>query len=413
MKLSEELEWRGFVNHTTFSNLTDINDKKWTFYHGIDPSADSLTIGNLAAIMLVKLFIRHGSTPVLLAGGATSLIGDPGGKDIERPMQSEETIKKNVSHVEKQVKEILDGVKVVNNLDWYKNMNVLDFLRDVGKHFSMTPLVQRDYIANRMGEDGVGISFTEFSYTLLQGYDYLYLNKNHAVNLQLAGSDQWGNCLSGVELIRKVESKEVHALTMPLIINHASGKKFGKSEENAVWLDPKKTSPTKFYQFWINLDDESISHYLKIYTDFDKYKISDIMTKHEKNPDQRLAQSMLARSVTELVHGSEQSKVAVQVTKLITGQSSLGDVDKNTLEALKNELPYVSLQQNKPLIEILVDTGLARSNTEARRLVESGAIYVNNLAVNTDTLEVKEFVKGVLIIRRGKAYKDSALVILG
>ncbi|MEK7153917.1 MAG: tyrosine--tRNA ligase, partial [Patescibacteria group bacterium] len=254
MTLSEELEWRGFVNQSTFADLKELDTKKWAFYHGFDASAPSQAVGNLAAMMFDKVFMRHGHKAVILAGGATSLIGDPGGKDSERPMQTEQTISFNVHKAEEQLNRIFSGhdFKLVNNLDWTKDLKVIDFLRNIGKHFSMTPLVQRDYIAKRIGEDGAGISYSEFSYTLLQGMDYLHLYDEFGVTLQLGGSDQWGNCLSGVELVRKARGAEAHVITLPLIMNKATGKKFGKSEEGAVWLDPERTSPTQFYQFWIN-----------------------------------------------------------------------------------------------------------------------------------------------------------------
>jgi tyrosyl-tRNA synthetase len=233
MKLSEELKWRGFVNQTTLSDLTALDDKKWVFYHGFDATAASQAIGNLAAMMLDRVFMRHGHKAILLAGGATSLIGDPGGKDKERVLQDEVTIAHNVAAAEQQMKRVFRGFDftLVNNLDWTRDLTVLDFLRSTGKHFSMTPLVQRDYIAKRIGEGSAGISYAEFSYTLLQGMDYLHLFDEYGATLQLGGADQWGNCLSGVELIRKARGQEAHVITLPLVINEATGKKFGKSEE--------------------------------------------------------------------------------------------------------------------------------------------------------------------------------------
>jgi len=279
MTLSEELQWRGFIQDKTYTDIKELDGEPQTFYHGFDASADSQTIGNLAAMMADKVFIRHGWKAILLAGGATSLVGDPGGKDKEREVQTVETITHNVEMAEIQIKKIFgnDGFKLVNNLDWTKNLSVLDFLRDIGKHFSMTNLVQRDYIAKRIGESGSGISFSEFSYTLLQGMDYLHLYDKYQVTLQLGGSDQWGNCLSGVDLIRRARSAEVHALTLPLVINKATGKKFGKSEEGAVWLDDSKTSVFKFYQFWINVDDEGVESYLEVFTELGKTEIEEIM----------------------------------------------------------------------------------------------------------------------------------------
>src|SRR5665213_2245394 len=245
MTLSEELAWRGFINQTTYDDLSVLDNQKVTFYHGFDASADSQTIGNLAGMMLDRLFMKHGHSGVILAGGATSLIGDPGGKDAERPLQDEKTIADNIEKAKQQLGRVLGGYefKMVNNLDWTRDLKVIEFLRDIGKYFSMTPLIQRDYIARRLGEGGEGISYAEFSYTILQGMDYLHLYDNEHVSLQLGGSDQWGNILSGVELVRRARGAEVNALTVPLIINKATGKKFGKTEEGAIWLDASKTSP--------------------------------------------------------------------------------------------------------------------------------------------------------------------------
>jgi tyrosyl-tRNA synthetase len=256
MKLSEELKWRNQVKDTTFSDLEWLDEPK-TFYLGVDASADSLTVGHLAILMLVRRLAMAGWKPVMVMGGGTSLVGDPGGKAEERQLKSRDEIQKNIEGVRKQVKVMLKGEEftMVDNYDWLSTLNYLEFLREVGKHFSMTELMQRDFVTERMGENGPGISYAEFSYSLVQGYDYWHLFKNHGVVLQIGGSDQWGNILSGVALIRKKEGKEVHALSMPLVINKATGVKFGKSEAGAVWLDPARTSIYQFYQFWINVDD--------------------------------------------------------------------------------------------------------------------------------------------------------------
>jgi len=307
MSLSEELQWRGFVNQTTLADLKELDARARTFYMGFDASADSQAVGNLAAMMFAKTFLRHGWPGILLAGGSTSLIGDPGGKDKERPLQDEKTVAYNILRAEAQIKHILGshGYKLVNNLDWTKDLKVIPFLRDIGKHFSMTPLIQRDYIATRLGETGTGISYAEFSYTILQGYDYLHLYDTEKVTLQLGGSDQWGNCLSGVELIRRARGAEVDVITQNLVINKATGKKFGKSEEGAVWLDANKTSVFQFYQFWLNVDDGSVEGYLKIYTELDKAAIDQIMKEFMTNRAERRAQKVLAYEVTKLVHGTD------------------------------------------------------------------------------------------------------------
>ena len=294
MTLSEDLQWRGLIKDKTF------DDPKWldtprTFYLGADCSADSLTIGNLAIFMTARRLNEAGWKTVLLVGGATSLIGDPGGKDAERDLKPREEIERNVAGIKAQVSRLFDGreFELVDNYDWFKDIGYLEFLRDVGKHFSMTELVQREFIASRMGEGGGGISYAEFSYNLIQGYDYWHLYKTRGVELQIGGSDQWGNILSGAPLIRKKEAKEVHAFSMPLVINKTTGKKFGKSEEGAVWLDANRTSPTQMYQFWVNAGDDGVEDYLKTYTMLPKEEIEAIMTQHRERPSERIAQSRL------------------------------------------------------------------------------------------------------------------------
>jgi len=415
MTLSEELKWRGFVNQTTYADLLVLDKGQLAFYHGFDASADSQTVGNLAAMMVDKAFMRHGHKAVILAGGATSLIGDPGGKDSERVLQSEATVAHNVECAEEQLKKIFAGHEftLVNNLDWTKNMTVIEFLRDIGKHFSMTPLVQRDYIAKRLGEGGAGISYTEFSYTLLQGMDFLHLYDNYGVTLQLGGSDQWGNCLSGVELIRRARGAEAHVITVPLVINKATGKKFGKSEEGAVWLDPKKTSPTQFYQFWINSDDEGVEGYLKVFTELNKPEVDEIMAKHRLDPKQRHAQTRLAQEVTKLVHGDEELVIAQKATEVITGNRPVADLDDATLDAIRGDLPNLLTQPGIEIADVLVRTGLASSKTEARRLLQDNAISVNGVKTQKERLEEGDFQNGRLLIRKGKAFKDSVLVERG
>ncbi len=394
MTLSEELAWRGFINQTTFSDLKALDDKKWTFYHGFDASADSQTVGNLAGMMLDKIFMRHGCKAYILAGGATSMIGDPGGKDVERPLQDEKTIEQNVDNTEAQLKRIFkkNEFTLVNNLEWTKGLTAIDFLRDIGKHFSITPLIQRDYIAQRIGEGGAGLSYTEFSYTLLQGYDFLYLHQKYGVNLQLSGSDQWGNCLSGVELVRKVTGDEVHVLTMPLIINKLTGNKFGKSEAGAVWLDAEKTPPNDFYQFWVNSDDRSVSDYLKVYTELDKDHISSVMKQFEADKSARLAQHTLAYEVTKLVHGTEAADLAKKSASELQagGGAGMGKAD-----------------EGDNVVDILVEVGLAVSKTEARQLLASGGIYVNDQQTKEPNIKSSDFKNGLLTLRRGKTLKNS------
>ncbi|HUD05433.1 MAG TPA: tyrosine--tRNA ligase [Candidatus Saccharimonadales bacterium] len=412
MTLSEELTWRGLVNQTTFPDLRLLDKTKLTFYHGFDASADSQAVGNLAAMMLDRCFMRHGHNAIIVAGGATSLVGDPGGKDSERELQDESTINKNVLAAEKQLKKIFSDLKftLVNNYSWTKDVTVLDFLREVGKHFNMTGLIQRDYLANRLGPDGSGISYAEFSYTVLQGYDYLHLFDRYNCTLQLGGSDQWGNCLSGVELIRKIRGAEVHVITQPLVVNKSTGKKFGKSEEGAVWLNPAKTSPTEFYQFWLNADDESVEDYLKIYTDCDKATIDKVIADHRKDPAKRLAQNLLARESTTIVHGKEEMVKALVMTKYLSGQVHLSSIKEDELKIMRGSIPSIKLKQAESLADALVRTGLASSKTEARQFLSVGAVYVNNEVAKKDELSETDFQNGRLLLRRGKVLKNVALV---
>ncbi|HJQ08459.1 MAG TPA: tyrosine--tRNA ligase [Candidatus Saccharimonadales bacterium] len=412
MTLSEELQWRGFVNQSTFSDLKELDTNQWVFYHGFDASAPSQAVGNLAAMMLDRVFMRHGHKAIILAGGATSLIGDPGGKDSERQLQDEQTIANNVALAEEQLKKVFRGYEftLVNNLDWTKPMGVIEFLRDTGKYFSMTPLIQRDYIAKRIGEGGSGISYTEFSYTLLQGMDYLHLYDTYGVTLQLGGSDQWGNCLSGVELIRRARGVETHVITLPLIINKATGKKFGKSEEGAVWLDPARTTPTQFYQFWINAYDEGVEGYLKVFTELGKTEIDEIMTRHREDPRARHAQTRLAVEVTKLVHSEGEVAVAQAVTEVLTGKEGVAGLDETALSAIRKEIPSTQAGPGMEVAEVMVQAGLAASKTEARRFITDNAVSINGQKTQKEQLEEDDFQNGRLLIRRGKAFKDSALV---
>ena len=413
MKLSEDLTWRGLIKDKTFEDITWL-DKSQSFYHGIDASTDSMTIGNLAAMILARRLIDSGWKAVLLAGGATSLIGDPGGKTQERELKPREEVQKNIEAIKGQINKLFSGKEYipVDNYDWLKDVRYLDFLREVGKSFSMTELMQRDFVVERMGEGGSGISYAEFSYSLVQGYDYWQLYKTHKVVLQIGGSDQWGNMLSGVSLIRKKEGQEVQALSMPLVVNKATGAKFGKSEEGSVWLDPLKTTPTQFYQFWINVDDEDVEDYLKIFTLLPKEKIEQVMAEHKADSAKRSAQKVLAEEVTKLVHSERESGSATGVTKYLTGQVSISEATPEELEEIRKELSSAKSGVNGSVVEALVKTNLAGSNSEARRLLTSGAVYLSGQSIKRENFEESDYQNGRLLLRRGKAYKDSALVEL-
>lgn len=415
MTLSEELAWRGQIKDKTFVANTWLDDPK-TFYLGADcGSSDSLTIGNLAIYMLARRLRKHGWKAVLLVGGATSLIGDPGGKEEERDLKTRQEVQVNARGIRSQVENLFSGMdlKVVDNYDWFKDIGYLDFLRDVGKHYSMTELMQRDFIQSRIGEGGTGISYAEFSYSLIQGYDFWHLYKKHHVELQIGGSDQWGNMLSGVPLIRKKENAEVHALSVPLVINKSTGKKFGKSEEGAVWLDAKKTSVYQFYQFWLNVDDEGVLDYLKVYTELDKPRTEAIMAEFAANKAGRLAQKTLAYEVTKLIHGEKRAESVKRVSDTLFGSGQYDDLEHEDFEALAHELPTVKNEVGADIISLLVVTGLTSSNSEARRSLQERSVYVNGVQIpeGKTTLEQGDVVNGHTIIRRGK--NSMALVRVG
>jgi tyrosyl-tRNA synthetase len=414
MSLSEELQWRGMIKDKTFESVSWLDSPK-KFYLGTDCSADSFTIGNLAIYMLAKTLVKHGWQAVLLVGGATSLIGDPGGKNEERGLKSQDEIEHNVAGIKAQVERLFAGstFELVNNYEWFKDIGYLEFLRDVGKHYSMTELVQRDFIASRMGKDSDGISYAEFSYNLIQGYDFWWLFKHKGVEMQIGGSDQWGNMLSGVPLIRKKEGKEVQAFSMPLVINEVTGIKFGKSEDGAVWLDASKTSPTQFYQFWVNVDDERVEEHLKIYTELQKSEVDGIMAQHKSAPKERHAQKRLAQEVTKLVHGQEQMDVAETITQVLIGKISVGEIREDVLKAMRSELPAVNSRDDASVIEVLVQSGLASSNAEARQLLTGNAVYVNNVLCERQQLQAADFKNGRLLLRKGKVLKNTALIERG
>lgn len=400
MTLSEELAWRGFVNQTTFASATELDKEKRTFYWGVDPSAASMQIGNLAAAMMARVFIKHGYTPVLLVGGATGLIGDPDGKAQERDLNSPEKVAHNKKAIVEQYKQVFEGLdfKVVDNYDWFKDMNYLSFLREVGKHVPMRQMLARDFVQSRLGEDGAGISYAEFSYSLIQGYDFLHLFEKHGVTLQLSGADQWGNSIAGVDLIRRKTGKAAHIWTLPLIINKATGVKFGKTEGGAVWLNPDMTSVFSFYQFWLNVDDEGVGDYIKIYTDLDKKTVDSVMEDFKADPSSRSAQKRLAREVTTIVHGEDRALSAEKASAVLFGGADFSSLENNDVAMLKDELLVVQAQDT--LAATIVQAGLASSNSEANRFITSGAISINGEKVAPDV--GTGFSKGSNLLKRGK-----------
>ena len=395
MTLAEELTWRGFINQTTFADINDINEPR-TFYIGVDPSAPSMTIGNLAVMMLCRHFIDHGHTPLLLVGGATGMIGDPDGKKQERDLRNAETVARSVEGLTAQFRQIFRGqdFAVVNNADWFAHVTYVDFLHQIGKHVSMTQLLDRDFVQQRIGEGGAGISYGEFSYALIQGYDFLHLYREKGATLQLAGADQWGNSVTGVSLIRKLEGGEAHVLTAPLVINKQTGVKFGKSEGGAVWLDPALTSPYKFYQFWLNCDDETSEDLIKIYTLLDQATIETLIDTHRANPGARTLQKALAREVTDIVHGHERRESVERVTSVLFGGNDLSTLREEDLDALADEIPTVSPQS---VVSALVEAEVCASNGEARRLIKNNAISLDGAKITSDQLATSPS-----LIKKGK-----------
>ena len=396
MQLSEELQWRGFYNQMTFSDISEINEPR-KFYIGIDPSADSMQIGNLAAVMMCRLFIDYGYEAYLLVGGATGLIGDPDGKKSERAIRNTDDVVRNKQKIIAQYQSLFENrqFQIVDNQDWFEDINYIEFLHKIGKHVSMTQMLDREFVKARIGEGGSGISYAEFSYSLIQGYDFLHLFREHDVTLQLCGADQWGNSTTGVSLIRKLESAEAHVYSLPLVINKTTGQKFGKSEGGAVWLDETKTSVYQFYQFWLNVDDEGVIDYMKIYTALDKTTIEAIAENHQANPGARSAQKTLAREVTDIVHGAQRRESVERVTSVLFGDGDIGSLNQQDIELISKEIPTFSASVE--LVSVLVDSQIAQSRGEAKRLVNSGAISVDGVKQVEDTI-----LSGRHIVKKGK-----------
>ncbi|MBQ9018514.1 tyrosine--tRNA ligase [Candidatus Saccharibacteria bacterium] len=430
MKLSEELIYRGFKAETTIENPEDLDNREnKNFYWGADPSADSLTIGNLAALMMCACFVRHGWTPFLLVGGATGQIGDP--KDNgERDLKSLEEVEHNKNCIREQVERVtLNGscqalsspasqalrgspsapvtrsdihLTMVDNYDWFKDMRFLPFLREVGKNFSMTQLLDRQFVQNRIGEGGAGISYAEFSYTLIQGYDFLHLFREHDVRMQLCGADQFGNCTTGMHLIKRLEGAEVDVWSTPLVIDPVTGRKFGKSEGNAVWLASTDngggnyTSVFDFYQFWLNQSDEAVEYLIKIYTLLDKDEIEDILKRHFEAPEKRIAQKALARGVTEVVHGKAAAEAVENLTaRLFDRNTDFSEFSEDELTEMSAYLSVVA--KGTLLVDILTRTGLAESKKKAREFISQGAITVNGVKVTEDIA-----INQTAIVKKGK-----------
>ena len=404
MNLSEELIYRGFKAQSTIDNPAELDTRaSKKFYWGADPSADSLTIGNLAALMMCACFIRHGYEPYFLVGGATGQIGDPK-ENGERELKTLDEVKHNKACIKEQVERIAgsSNATILDNYDWFKDMNYLSFLREVGKAFSMTQLLDRQFVQNRIGEGGSGISYAEFSYTLIQGYDFLHLFREHGVSLQLCGADQYGNCASGIHLIKRLENADADIWSTPLVIDPVTGRKFGKSEGNAVWLAAKDngsgnyTSVFDFYQFWLNQPDESVESLIKIYTILSREEIEDILAKHRGNPELRLAQKALAKGATEVVHGKEKAAAVINLTELLFSRdTNFAEFSADEIAEFAEYLPIVERGTN--LVDALAATGLADSKKKAREFIAQGAISVNGVKVQ-DEITLDQ----IAIIKKGK-----------
>ncbi len=407
MRLSEILRERGYVYQFSAETLEEVTDgEKRTLYLGVDPTADSMHAGQLQGLLVLRRFVDAGHKLIIIVGGGTGMIGDPGGKSSERNLLSEETVAANAKALRAQFAQLLGGVEfeMVNNAEWLHKLNFMEFLRDIGKHFTVNEMIKRDTVRPRLETPDQSISYTEFSYMLLQAYDFLELNKRYGCDLQVGGSDQWGNIVSGVDLIRRKTSNKSYAFSWPLLVDKA-GKKFGKSEGNAVWLDPKKTSPFQFYQFWYNVEDEMVEELLLKMTLVSKVDIDAVISEHGKSPGARAAQRLLAHSVTALVHGEEASKLAEEASDVLFGGKELGELSKKSIAVLTAEAPVCEVKIAELLSDVIVRAGLASSKREARQFVEDGAITLNGAKVSdTNRNVMKEDFENAsaALLKRGK-----------
>jgi tyrosyl-tRNA synthetase len=411
--LFAELEWRGFVHHATQGIGAHLAGGGRTVYCGFDPTAPSLQLGNLMPIMLLRHFQLAGHRPIVLMGGGTGLIGDPSGKRGERPLLSKEQIRENLQHQRDQMARLLDfdgpaPAFVLNNADWLVKQSLVDFLRDIGKHFSVNIMLQKESVKARLD---TGISYTEFSYMLLQAFDFLHLFRERGCTIQVGGSDQWGNITAGIDLIRRVTGGEAHGLVAPLV-TMASGAKFGKTEAGAIYLDPALTSPYKFYQFWYNVDDRDVESYLKLFTLRPRGEIAERMKQHKKDPSRREAQGTLATEVTKMVHGEEAVSNATGVSAILFSDFDPRNVKAGVFDEMAKEIPTAAVSANDlGLVDALVQAGLAKSKSEARRQIEQGGVYVNQQRVKDvdRKLDPADWLAGRnLLLRKGK--KDYALL---
>lgn len=401
MGIYEELEWRGLIKDVSDPSLKEkLNNGGMTFYIGTDPTGDSLHIGHFSSFLICKRLADAGHTPIILVGGATGLIGDPK-PDSERPMITYETVNHNFECLKAQVEKLF-GFEVVNNYDWSKDINFIDFLRDFGKYFNINYMMQKDIIARRL-EAGDGITYTEFSYMIMQALDFYYLNQTKNVVMQVAGQDQWGNITAGIELIRRKAAKEAYAFTMPLLTK-SDGTKFGKTNGKAVWLDAKKTSPYEMYQFFINSEDAKVIDYLKFLTFLTREEIEELETKHLAAPEKREAHKALAREVITFLHGREAFDQAVHISEALFA----GDIKSLTASEIEmgfNDLTNVQIEEGATLVDTLILAKLASSKREAREFIKNGAVAINGDKFTDETIQLTKdmAIEGkYIVVRRGK-----------
>lgn len=411
----DELKWRGMLHDMMPGTEEQLNKEMTAGYIGFDPTADSLGVGNLVQIMTLVHFQRAGHKPYALVGGATGMVGDPSGKSQERNLLSEEILNHNLSCQKKQLEKFLDfdcgesSAVIVNNYDWFKDFNFLDFIRDVGKHITVNYMMAKDSVKNRLDS---GMSFTEFSYQLVQGYDFFHLNTAHNIKLQMGGSDQWGNITTGTELIRRKGGNEAFALTTPLI-KKSDGTKFGKSEKGNIWLDPEKTSPYEFYQFWLNAADQDASNYIKIFSLKGQSEIEQLIAEHQEAPHMRSLQKALAEELTERVHSKEELEKALKASQILFGKATeeaLRELDSKTLMAVFSgvpqfEVPKAEVEAGIPIIELLASkTSVFPSNGEARKMIQANGVAINKSKIGLDkTVDLSDVVNDQYIIaQKGK-----------
>ena len=405
--LLDELQWRGLVALNTDEDALRkaLNETKITYYIGFDPTAPSLHLGNLVQLLIMRRLQLAGHKPLALIGGSTGLVGDPR-PTAERTLNTKETVSEWVEKLGKQASRFLsfegeNPARLVNNPDWTAPLSAIDFLRDIGKYFRVGTMLSKDAVSARLNSEH-GISYTEFSYQILQGYDYLELFRRYDCTLQMGGSDQWGNLTSGTDLIRKVEGKSVHILATPLITN-SDGQKFGKSEGNAVWLDADFTSPYAFYQFWLNVDDADVIDRLKVFTFLTKADIEDLAKQTAEAPHLRAAQKRLALEVTTLVHSAEAAKAAIDASAALFGQGDLAALDADTLQAALGELPKTTAAIGTPITQLLIETGLVDSISAGRRAIKEGGVYLNNEKIIDEAAVLNNLLHSKFaVLRRGK-----------